>query len=99
MGREAFKSTPAMATTTTITIATGVMANARNYGQLVCTRRRWASKVRETADDIAKCAGEDSFAIRGAHTRPHLVNFPPRGGLPLGLAEARAPFTGPPQAP
>ena len=63
MGREAFRSTPAMATTTAITIATGVMANARNYGPLVCTRRSWANKVGETANDIAKCAGEDSFAI------------------------------------
>lgn len=63
LGREAFKSTPAMATTTAITIATGIMANARNYGPLVCTRRSWANKVREIANDIAKCAGEDSFAI------------------------------------
>ena len=30
LGREAFKSTPPMATTIAITIATGVMANARN---------------------------------------------------------------------
>jgi hypothetical protein len=49
-----------MATTTAITIAT-VMANARNYGPRVCTRRSWANKVRETANDIAKCAGEDKL--------------------------------------
>jgi hypothetical protein len=49
-----------MAITTAITITT-VVANARNYGPLVCTRRSWAKKVRETASDIAKCA-EDSFA-------------------------------------
>jgi hypothetical protein len=49
-----------MAITTAITITT-VVANARNYGPLVCTRRSWANKVRETASDIAKCA-EDSFA-------------------------------------
>jgi hypothetical protein len=35
--------------------------NVRNYGPLVCTRRSWANKVKETANDIAKCA-EDSFA-------------------------------------
>ena len=58
MGREAFILTP-----TVITITTGVMANARNCGLLVCTRRRWANKAKETANDIAKCAGEDSFAI------------------------------------
>lgn len=33
------------------------------YGPLACTRRIWANKVRETANNIAKCAGEDSFAL------------------------------------
>ena len=45
-----------MATTRAITIATTRESTAENSEQLVCTRRSWANKVRETANDIAKCA-------------------------------------------
>ena len=63
-------------TTKAITIALGVMANARNYVLLVCTRRSWAKKVRKTANDIAKCAGEDSFATPLPAGRPPLFQKP-----------------------
>jgi hypothetical protein len=39
-----------------------VEANVGNCGLLACTKKSWANKVRETADDIAKCA-RSSFAI------------------------------------
>jgi hypothetical protein len=45
-----------MATARAITIATMRESTAENFEQLVCTRRSWANKVRETANDIAKCA-------------------------------------------
>jgi hypothetical protein len=37
-------------------------ANVGNCGLLACTKKSWANKVRETANDIAKCA-RNSFAI------------------------------------
>ena len=40
-----------------------VEANVGNCGLLACTKKSWANKVRETADDIAKCA-RSSFATR-----------------------------------
>jgi hypothetical protein len=33
-----------------------VEANVGNCGLLACTKKSWASKVRETANGIAKCA-------------------------------------------
>jgi hypothetical protein len=39
-----------------------VEANVGNCGLLACTKKSWANKVREIADDIAKCA-RSSFAI------------------------------------
>jgi hypothetical protein len=38
-----------------------VEANVGNCGLLACTKKSWANKVRETANDIAKCAGEDKL--------------------------------------
>ena len=37
-------------------------ANVGNCGLLACTKKSWANKVRETANDIAKCA-RNSFVI------------------------------------
>ena len=39
-----------------------VEANVGNCGQLACTKKSWANKVRETANGIAKCA-RNSFVI------------------------------------
>ena len=39
-----------------------VEANVGNCGLLACTKKSWANKVRETANDIAKCA-RSRFAI------------------------------------
>ena len=51
--------------TTMVTATAGLLlgANVGNCGWLVSTRRSWAKKVKVTANGIAVCAGNISFAV------------------------------------
>ena len=71
-----------------------VEANVGNCGQLACTKKSWANKVRETANGIAKCA-RNSFALPLPTGRfMHGVGTV-RGGQDVAFTRARVIGSGP----